>query len=50
LASEFIEMFIFQVLEISENYTPEISDYMQGRITCMSSGSDITVELLSTNN
>lgn len=45
-----LKCLFFQVLEISENYTPEISDYMQGRITCMSPGSDITVELLSTNN
>jgi hypothetical protein len=38
------------VLELSENYNPEVSDYMQGRITYMSLASEITVELLGTKN
>ncbi|KZS03573.1 putative Coilin/sw [Daphnia magna] len=40
------DLIAFKVLELSENYNPEISDYMQGRITHMSADSDITVQLL----
>ncbi|KAI9565912.1 hypothetical protein GHT06_009710 [Daphnia sinensis] len=40
------DLIAFKVLELSENYNPEISDYMQGRITHMSAESDITVQLL----
>ena len=35
-----------QVLELSECYNPEVSDYYQGRITQVAANGDITADLI----
>ena len=34
------------MLELSENYNPEVSDYYQGRITQVAPNGDITADLI----
>jgi len=42
--------FLIQVLELSENYCPEISDYFQGRITEVLPSGDVTIDLIGNLN
>jgi hypothetical protein len=44
--SELFLFFVCQVLELSENYNPEVSDYYQGRITQVAPNGDITADLI----
>lgn len=38
--------FLLKVLELSETYCPEVSDYRQGRITEIQPNGQITVEII----
>ena len=35
-----------QMLELSETYSPEVSDYRQGRITQINASREITIEII----